>query len=207
MRKMFYLLRHGVEHEGRRYTIDAPYCVKVEFHESGWVHYHVIFLTRRFVPKELLAELWGLGWVKVQRVTNKDFHYLLKYVTKADDLPAWVGKRKRLRVFQTTRGFLKAVPKKGKAQPFVTTSKRKQRRASYTIEERFWRWACTAVLRRNERVRTVMFELPYRDIFDHLVLSAALDGRYKGSGEIIINRKEGLTSWLTIQSKLLRQTS
>ena len=53
--------RHGVEHEGKTYVIDAPYCVKVEFHESGWVHYHVIFLTRRFLPKELLAELWGLG--------------------------------------------------------------------------------------------------------------------------------------------------
>ena len=87
MRKVFYQLRQGVEHEGKIYVIDAPYCVKVEFHETGWVHYHVIFLTRRFLPKELLAELWGLGWVKVQRITNGDFHYLLKYVTKPDDLP------------------------------------------------------------------------------------------------------------------------
>jgi hypothetical protein len=109
LRKVFFQLRHGVEHEGRIYTIDAPYCVKVEFHESGWVHYHVIFLTRRFLPKELLAELWGLGWVKVQRITNKDFHYLLKYVTKPDDLPEWVKNRKRLRVFQTTKGFPQAL--------------------------------------------------------------------------------------------------
>lgn len=63
LRKVFFKLRHGVEHEGKTYTIDAPYCVKVEFHESGWVHYHVIFLTRRYLPKELLAELWGYGWV------------------------------------------------------------------------------------------------------------------------------------------------
>ena len=40
--------------------------------------------------------------------------------------------------------------------------------------------------------RTVRFRMPYREIFDHLVLSAALDGRYKGSGEIIIPRKEGI---------------
>ena len=82
LRKVFYQLRQGIEHEGKVYVIDAPYCIKVEFHESGWVHYHVIFLTHRFLPKELLAALWDRGWVKVQRITNQDFHYLLKYVTK-----------------------------------------------------------------------------------------------------------------------------
>ena len=32
---MFYSLRHGVAWEGKTYTIDAPYCVKVEFHGNG----------------------------------------------------------------------------------------------------------------------------------------------------------------------------
>jgi len=203
MRKVFYQLRHGVEHEGKIYTIDAPYCVKVEFHESGWVHYHVIFLTRRFLPKELLAELWGLGWVKVQRITNADFHYLLKYVTKPDDLPEWVKKRKRLRVFQTTKGFLKPMPEQTKTVSLLGPRKR----ASYTIEERFWRWACMAVIRQNGRACLARFQMPYREIFNQLVLSAALDGRYKGSGEIIIPRKEGLTLWLKMQNHLLKPTS
>ncbi len=47
-----------------------------------------------------------------------------------------------------------------------------------------------AVIRQNGLARNVRFRMPYRDIFDHLVLAAARDGRYKGSGEIIINRKE-----------------
>src|ERR1039457_909793 len=42
LRKLFYQLRQGVEHEGKTYVIDAPYCIKVEFHESGWVHYHAV---------------------------------------------------------------------------------------------------------------------------------------------------------------------
>jgi len=212
LRKVFFQLRHGVEHEGKRYVIDGPYCVKVEFHESGWVHYHVIFLTRRFLPKELLYELWDRGWVKVQRITNEDFHYLLKYVTKPDDLPEWVGERKRLRVFQTTTGFLKALPKRGTAETSAVGRalrilKKKCKRASFTIGERFSRWACMAALRQFGKARTVRFRIPYREIFDHLVLSAALDGRYKGSGEIIVPRKEGLQLWLTIQSQLLRETS
>lgn len=203
MRKVFYQLRQGVEHEGKIYVIDAPYCVKVEFHETGWVHYHVIFLTRRFLPKELLAELWGLGWVKVQRITNGDFHYLLKYVTKPGDLPEWVRKRKRLRVFQTTKGFLKPLP----VQPKRVSLKEPRARASYTMDERFWRWACMGVVRLNGQARTVKFRVPYRELFDHLVLSAARDGRYKGGGEIIINRKEGLTLWLRTQNQMLQAKS
>ena len=203
LRKIFFQLRRGVDHEGKRYVIDAPYCIKVEFHESGWVHYHAVFLTHRFLPKELLAELWGLGWVKVQRIANKDFRYILKYVTKANDLPEWVTKRKRLRVFQSTKGFLKPLPPKSK----TISLKEPRKRASYTMDERFWRWACTGVIRQNGKARTVRFRVPYRELFDHLVLSAALDGRYKGSGEIIINRKEGLTLWLKTQSKLLKPTS
>jgi len=209
LRKVFYRLRQGVEHDGKAYTIDAPYCVKVEFHESGWVHYHVIFLTRRFVPKELLADLWGRGWVEVQRIKNSDFHYLLKYVTKPDELPEWVKKRKRLRVFQTSGGFLKPAAERKAAMPKKAAEglTAKKKRASYTIDERFWRWACMAVLRQFGKARTVRFQIPYRELFDHLVLSAALDGRYKGGGEIIISKREGLTVWQKMQNKLVKATS
>jgi len=203
LRKVFYRLRQGVEREGKIYVIDAPYCIKVEFHESGWVHYHAIFLTHRFLPKELLAALWDRGWVKVQRITTDDFHYLLKYVTKPDELPAWVLKRKRLRVFQTTKGFLKPLP----PEPKTISLKEPRKRASYTMDERFWRWACTAVIRQNGKARTMRFQVPYREIFDQLVLSAALAGRYKGSGQIIIDRREVLNPWIQMQNQLLKPTS
>lgn len=209
LRKIFFKLRRGVRHEGKLHRIDAPYCIKVEFHESGWVHYHSIFLTRRFVPKEMLSELWGLGWVTIQRITNTDFHYLLKYVTKPDELPEWVKGRKRLRVFQTTKGFLKPnpEPKGAKKEINPDDAPPKRRRASYTMRERWDRWARMGVIRQDGKARSVMFRHPYREIFDQLVLSAALDGRYKGSGEIIIPRKEGITSWLRIQNQLLKATS
>ena len=208
LRKVFFQLRQGAMYQGKNYVIDAPYCIKVEFHESGWVHFHAIFLTHRFLPKELLADLWGLGWVTVQRITNEDFHYLLKYVTKANDLPEWVKKRKRLRVFQSTQGFLKpAATPPPEPKSDLDRLKPKQQRASFTMDERFRRWACMGVIRRNGNARSVRFRVPYRDIFDQLVLSAARDGRYKGSGEIIINRKEGISEWIQTQNQLLKATS
>ncbi|MGB0412980.1 MAG: rolling circle replication-associated protein, partial [Coraliomargarita sp.] len=108
VRKMFYELRKGVEWEGKLYKIDAEYCTKVEFHddEEGWPHFHVIWLTRRFVPAQMLSELWGFGRTNVKRIKNEDFHYLLKYVCKSGSIPEWVQKRQRLRIFQPSRGFL-----------------------------------------------------------------------------------------------------
>ena len=107
-------------------------------------------------------------------------------------------KRKRLRVYQTTKGFLKPLP----PEPKTISLKEPRKRASYTIDERFWRWACMAVIRQHGKARTVKFQIPYRELFDQLVLSAALAGRYKGNGEIIITRKDGLIKWLKIQNQL-----
>lgn len=63
------------------------------------------------------------------------------------------------------------------------------------------------VIRREGKARTVRFQMPYREIFDHLVLSAALEGRYKGGREIIINRKEVMIEWIQIQNQLLKTKS
>lgn len=199
LRKIFYKLRKGILYNGKKYQIDAPYCIKVEFHDSGWVHYHAIFLTRRFLPKELLSKLWDLGWVKVQRINNDDFRYLLKYITKADDLPEWVKGKKRLRVFQPSKGFLTPLPQpEKKAAPTLSRP-----RLSYTIAERIERWKRMGVIRYRGNAWTVRFRVPFRDIFDHLVLIAALDGRYNGRGEIIIQPEKGITEWNQIEMQLL----
>lgn len=103
LRRVFFELRKGVEWEGKRYVIDAPYCVKVEFHRNGWAHFHVIFRTRRYVPGELLTALWKLGRTDVRRISDAKFRYLLKYVTKGGELPDWVLDFKWLRVWQSVQ--------------------------------------------------------------------------------------------------------
>lgn len=204
LRRLFFKLRRGVEHEGKQWVIDAPYCVKTEFHENGWAHYHVVFLTRRFLPAELLARLWGNGRVNVQRIKSDQFSYLLKYVTKAGDLPDWVKSRKRIRVFQTSRGFLSPSPRANTKPRPALPDKSRRPRASYTIEERHARWERMALLVQGTQTRQVIFDEPYWELFGRVVLAVARFGRYRGNGEITIKPNERMILWLMQQSPMQR---
>jgi len=198
IRKVMDKLRQGVTWNAKLYEIDAGYCVKVEFHNDDWPHYHLIVLTRRYVPVELLAELWGNGICHVRRINNHRFHYLLKYVTKSGRYPDWVLGRKRLRVFQPSHGFMKptdaAVPERPKPK---AAPGQPRKRASYTIGQRLHRWSRMALYNENGRFyRTILLARPFRELFDVLVLSIAEGNRYLGNGFIKINQARELIPWL-----------
>jgi len=205
IRKMFYKLRKGVRWNGKVYRIDAEYCTKVEFHddEEGWPHYHVIWLTRRFVPVELLEELWGYGFVNLRRIKNERFHYLLKYVCKSGEVPEWIHSRKRIRIFQPSRGFM--LPEEKPLPRTAPASARKPRPVS-TIGERLSKWAKLAVVVTEygdgsfKRFSELPLWAPFNDIFDHLVYTVALSGRYLGGGKIQINTTEDLYPWIQKQN-------
>jgi hypothetical protein len=201
IRKIFFLLRKGVEWEGKVYTITSEYCTKVEFHDDpeGWPHFHIIWLTRRFVPADLLASLWGFGRTNVQRINNDDFQYLLKYVCKSGGVPEWVQDRKRMRIFQPSRGFLKPLPsKKATKGPEAVPKKRK----STTLRERLHKWEHRAlfVIIDDETelmtCREMPLHKPFKETFDHLVYAVALDGRYLGNGKIKIDKEHQLYPWI-----------
>lgn len=198
LRRVFHRLRNGVEWQGRRYCIDSPYAVKVEFHANGWAHFHVIFLTRRFLPGELLTELWGLGRTDVRRINNHRFHYLLKYVTKGGALPDWVLSRSRIRIFQPSEGFCRALPEEAEAgeDEGGKEPQPERKRASCTIGERLQRWRKTALLGHGESCRQVPLWAPFSELFAELVYSVAVAGRYLGNGEIQINDIRDLIKWI-----------
>lgn len=182
LRKVFYRLRKGVEWEGKEYQIDSPYCVKVEFHENGWAHFHSIFLTQRFLPGALLNELWGHGRTNVERISQEKFRYLLKYVTKGDSLPDWILNRPRLRVFQSSRGFLKPVEgqRSSKRQAAGMDEQPGKVSNSPTIGERLEKWRHTGIVRELDQHRPVVFEKPYSEVVAGDVLEAAKAGYYRG---------------------------
>jgi hypothetical protein len=178
-------------------VIDAPYCVKVEFHQNGWAHFHVVFLTRRFLPGAMLTGLWGYGRTDVRRIRNDTFRYLLKYVTKGGGLPAWVKGRIRLRIFQSSRGFYKT-PSETKAPAEKTGRSRK----FSTIGERLIRWGKTALLQEGDNFRQLMLGAPFLELLDELILPVAKAGRYLGNGHIKINDSKELIVWIIPKRKL-----
>jgi hypothetical protein len=89
---------------------EFKWCWKLEFHEDGYAHWHLLIEYRKPIPPEMLPEMerwWGLGRTNVKRVKQRDLYYVFKYVSKGpEDLPPWVESyRGRLRVFQTSKGF------------------------------------------------------------------------------------------------------
>lgn len=86
------------------------WCWKLEFHDDGFAHWHLLVEYVKRIPREFLPDLekwWGLGRVNVRHVKRRDIHYVFKYVAKSvEDAPEWVANHKgRLRVFQASRGF------------------------------------------------------------------------------------------------------
>ncbi len=86
------------------------WCWKLEFHEDGYAHWHLLIEYTQRIPAEMLVEMegwWGLGRTNVRRVNGRDIRYVFKYVAKGpEDVPEWVARYKgTLRVFQASRAF------------------------------------------------------------------------------------------------------
>lgn len=60
------------------------YTAVVEFQKRGAVHYHVIFYNLPFMKADLLAEVWGNGFIKINKIDDVDNvgAYVCKYLTK-----------------------------------------------------------------------------------------------------------------------------
>lgn len=60
------------------------YVYVVEFQKRGAVHFHCIFFNVGYIKKKELSELWGLGFVKVNKIDHVDNvgSYVVKYMEK-----------------------------------------------------------------------------------------------------------------------------
>ncbi|MBK1875595.1 rolling circle replication-associated protein [Pelagicoccus mobilis] len=196
LRRIFHKLRRGVKWEGKQYKVDKPYCVKLEFHENGWPHFHSIFLSKRFLPGGLLNKLWNYGRTNVARISNEDFRYLLKYVTKSGEIPEWVRGRERIRIFQASRGFYRKRTKPPSAKK-KNAKGGSDRKTKTTIGERLKIWEKTAVLKDQlKRYKQIKLNQPYSEMAGKEALSAAKEGRYLGNARFCINNPKQLENYI-----------
>lgn len=198
IRKILARLRKGVKWEGKTWRINAAYCTKVEFLEE-FAHYHLVFRTRRYLAKGLLEKLWGLGFVHVERISNEDFHYLLKYVVKDNGpLPEWVLSLNRIRIFQASPGFYRAPVEDEDPDNDTEELERKERKGTEptTIGERLAKWECTVIYRQGVHFSSFVLSAPFREIFEQIIFPIALEGRYLGQNVIAITEPKQLEPWL-----------
>jgi len=212
IRKIMDEFRKGKSWRGKLYKFDAKYCTKVEFHQDGWAHYHLIILTTEHVPFELFNELWGNGECNVQRIKQTGFWNLLHYALKScGNYPAWVLEQKQMHIFHSSPGFL--IPAKAKVKSAIEEGLRelgeiikakkthRKRRDSPTIGERLKRWASLGLYQEGGLYKTIQLIRPFWEIFHELVLSIARLARYLGSGFIKINQRSELQPWTSDTSQ------
>lgn len=67
--------------------MNLRYSTVVEFQQRGAVHYHVIFYNLPYLKADRLAEIWGNGFVKINKIDEVDNvgAYITKYMSKDSD--------------------------------------------------------------------------------------------------------------------------
>lgn len=85
-------------------TSNVKYTAVPEFTKKGRVHYHVIFYNLPYVKSDILSDIWGNGFIKINKIDNCDNvgAYVSKYMTKDND--EIVGKK----CYFNSRGLFKS---------------------------------------------------------------------------------------------------
>lgn len=66
----------------------VEYVCVPEFQKRGAIHFHVVFFNVPYIKNTKLSELWGQGFVKINRIDNVDNvgAYICKYMSKDFDV-------------------------------------------------------------------------------------------------------------------------
>ncbi len=71
-------------------SLTGRWICKLEFQRGGWVHWHIILLGVTHIDHVAATDIWGHGYVWLNRLTPKRVRYLCKYVSKDAQLPAFL---------------------------------------------------------------------------------------------------------------------
>lgn len=132
VRRFFARLRVMVGHEFK-------WMWKLEIHEDGYPHWHVLWQHTARLPENLLKEItqaWGLGRCDTRRVVDEKMIYMWKYAAKSiETTPDWIlHAKKMIRVLQTSRGFF-STPRPVPASP-LPAGRERPRREIKSLSER-----------------------------------------------------------------------
>jgi len=166
---------------------ELRYFWKLEFHKSGWPHWHVLLDYRQKVDINHIVRCWGNGDVDVEHCRDRRLPYLFKYLCKTDeDLPKWFLQYRRPRVYQASMNLYAAVPTTDPVDKKPACSGQ----VGDLLGERLKRWAASIVVWFEGESLTYWGEVletrfdSFWDICEEL-LSKSLDVFVPGSVRVI----------------------
>lgn len=88
------------------------YISIVEFQKRGAIHYHVVMFNVPYIKNSILKEIWGNGFVRINKIDNVDNvgAYVTKYMTKDCNDDRLIGEK----MYFTSRGLSKPIEIKEK---------------------------------------------------------------------------------------------
>jgi len=89
-----FILRLNYEVYGKKCS-ELKYTAVVEFQKRGAVHYHVIFYNLPYTKADVIEEVWGKGFIKINKIDDIDNvgAYICKYLTKDNDDERLIGRK------------------------------------------------------------------------------------------------------------------
>ncbi len=88
-------------------SLTGRWLCKMEFQRGGWVHWHLVIRDVEYIDQTALTEIWGHGYVWVQRMKPGRLRYICKYIAKGDALPAFILLEpiRSLKIIRVSPGF------------------------------------------------------------------------------------------------------
>lgn len=100
-------------------SLSGRWLCKLEFQRGGWVHFHLILLGVRRIDHTALQDIWGHGYVWINRLTPSRIRYACKYISKGEELPSFLYLEpvRSVKIIRVSPGFWGDTRESGGGEP------------------------------------------------------------------------------------------
>ncbi|MGW4235109.1 rolling circle replication-associated protein, partial [Streptomyces sp. NPDC004980] len=84
IKKSNYNLKNFIQRLNYTLKIKLKYTAVIEFQKRGAIHYHLLVYNLPYTPVDVLSDIWGHGFVKINKIDHVDNvgAYITKYMIK-----------------------------------------------------------------------------------------------------------------------------
>lgn len=112
VKKANYEFKKFIQRLNYKLGYKLKYLTVIEFQQRGAIHYHTVFFNLEYIKANVLAEIWGNGFIKINSIDDCDNigAYVSKYMTKDNDDDRLKGEK----CYFSSRGLFKPLEIKDK---------------------------------------------------------------------------------------------